>query len=302
MLLFGSGKRLSIDIDIVVSDRKVHLDTILDSICKTYRFTRFEETPRPTTFGIEKTHYKLYFFSVIEKKESYVMLDVVKEDILYQNIIRLPVDSLFVASNDAPVFVAVPDFNNLLADKLTAFAPTTTGIPYMIGDKEMGMEIIKQMYDIGCIVERADNASVILSVFLDIARKEIEYRDNKCSPEEVLDDIINHSLEICLRGNYGKADYAVLSKGMIQVKSFIFSEKFHLEKAITYAAKTAYIATVIKYEQKLIDKFDIKNIQEMKEWQIDGHLSNKLNKLKKSNPEAFFYLYRMSAIMASIWE
>ena len=31
----------------------------------------------------------------------------------------------------------------------------------------------------------------------------------------------------------------------------------------------------------------------MKDWQIDEPLNKKLNKLKKSNPEAFFYWYKI---------
>ncbi|MBK7097825.1 MAG: hypothetical protein IPH58_05105 [Sphingobacteriales bacterium] len=36
-----------------------------------------------------------------------------------------------------------------MGDKLTAFAPNTTGIPYFKKDDSMSMEIIKQLYDIG---------------------------------------------------------------------------------------------------------------------------------------------------------
>ncbi|MBW6492737.1 MAG: nucleotidyl transferase AbiEii/AbiGii toxin family protein [Lentimicrobium sp.] len=235
-------------------------------------------------------HYKLYFHSVIEEKESYVLLDILKEEINYQHITEVPIESFFIESDGDAIKVRVPDFNNILGDKLTAFAPNTTGIPYFKGEKEMGMEIIKQMYDIGCLVERADNAMVVSSVFSAFAKTEIAYRENKCTSADVLDDIIDNSLEICLRGNHGKANYAILSKGIIQVKGFIFSESFHLEKAISHAAKAAYMAAIIKYDQKEIRKFDVDKIQEMKGWQIKEPINNKLNKLKKSNPEAFFYL------------
>lgn len=72
-------------------------------------------------------------------------------------------------------------------------------------------------------------------------------------------------MEICLLGSHGKADFAILSKGITQVKSFIYSESFHLERAITYAAKAAYMAAVIKYGQKNVRKFDEAKIQGMKD-------------------------------------
>ena len=40
----------------------------------------------------------------------------------------------------------IPSFEDLLGDKLTAFAPNTTGIPYFKKDDSMSMEIIKQRW------------------------------------------------------------------------------------------------------------------------------------------------------------
>lgn len=302
MLLFGSTRRLSIDIDIIVPDKEIEFDDILEKICKEYSFTRFEEQPREAKTQIDKVHYKLFFQSTIEEKESYVLLDILKEEIHYQNIVEVPIDSLFIELDGTALSVRVPDYNNILGDKLTAFAPNTTGIPYKKGDKEMGMEIIKQMYDIGCLFDYADNPEVVSSVFSSFADTEIQYRGNVCTVSDVLDDIIDNSLEICLQGNHGKADFSILNKGIVQVKGFIYSETFHLEKAITYAAKAAYMAVVIKYKQKDIRKYDATKVLEMKDWQIKNPISNKLNKLKKSNPEAFFYLYQLSEIASNATE
>jgi len=297
MLLLNSSKRLSIDIDIVVPDKYVEFEDILKNICKDYGFTRFEKQKREVKTQIDKVHYKLFFESVVEGKESNILLDILKEDIHYQDIIEIPIDSFFVELDGTAIPVKVPDFNNILGDKLTAFAPNTTGIPYRKGDKEMGMEIIKQMYDIGCLCEYADNPEVISSVFSSFAHTEIQYRGAICAVPDVLDDIMDNSLEICLRGNHGKADFSILSKGIVQVKGFIYSETFHLEKAITYAAKAAYISTVIKYGQKEIKKYDAGKALEMRDWLIQEPIKTKLNKLKKTNPEAFFYLYQLSEII-----
>lgn len=126
MLLFSSSKRLSIDIDIIVPDKEAEFDSILEEICKEYGFARYEEQQRKAKTKIDKTHYKLFFHSVIEEKESHVLLDILKEDIHYQNVIEVPIDSLFVELDGTATQVRVPDFNNILGDKLTAFAPNTT--------------------------------------------------------------------------------------------------------------------------------------------------------------------------------
>ena len=295
MLLFNSEKRLSIDIDIIIPEKEKDLTEILKNICTAKDFTDFEKQKRVAGISIDKEHYKLFFTSALNNQESHILLDILKEDIHYQKIIELPIDSAFInRENDSPT-VRLPDFNNILGDKLTAFAPNTTGIPYCKSDKEMGMEIIKQMYDIGCLCDKADNPEMVAAVFSSFAETELEYRKNGSNIENVLDDIIETALSVCLRQNQGKSDFSILHRGIIQVKPFIFSEQFHLEKAITYAAKAAYIASVIKFRIKRFSRFS-KEV-DMKDWIITEPMNSKLNKIKKTNPEAFYYLYQMFKIM-----
>jgi len=295
MLLLNSEKRLSIDIDIIVPKKETDITKITENICKTKGFTHFEKQKRIADTNIDKEHYKLFFVSTINNQESHVLLDILKEEIHYQKIIELPIDSVFTCHEDKPIMVRLPDFNNILGDKLTAFAPNTTGIPYRKDCKEMGMEIIKQMYDIGCLCDKVDNSEIVATVFSSFAETELAYRENKSSIENVLEDIIETALSVCLRQNQGNSDFNILHKGIIQVKPFIFSEQFHLEKAITHAAKAAYIAAVIKFEIRNFNRFN-KDLN-MKNWIITEPMNTKLNKIKKTNPEAFYYLYQMSEIM-----
>ena len=298
MLLFNSEKRLSIDIDIIVPEKEADLAKILEKICKMKGFTHFEVQQRIAETNIEKGHYKFFFVSALNNQESHILLDVLKERINYQNIIELPIDSTFINHEDKPATVCLPDFNNILGDKLTAFAPNTTGIPYRKGSKEMGMEIIKQMYDIGCMYDKVDNPEIVSAVFSSFAETALTYRENKSSIENVLDDIIETALSICLRQSQRNSDFNILHRGIIQVKPFIFSEQFHLEKAITHAAKAAYIAVVIKFGVKYFSRFE-KDF-DMKNWTITAPMNTKLNKIKKTAPEAFYYLYQMSEIMRDI--
>jgi hypothetical protein len=295
MLLFNSSKRLSIDIDIIVPEKEKNLTENLKNICEIKGFTGFEKQERIAGTNIDKEHHKLMFVSALNNQESHILLDVLKEDIHYQNIIELPIDSAFVSQENEPTMVRLPDFNNILGDKLTAFAPNTTGIPYRKGNKEMGMEIIKQMYDISCLCDKVDNPEIVSAVFVSFAETELLYRGNKSNVENVLDDIIETALSVCLRQSQGKADFNILSKGIIQVKPFIFSEPFNLEKAITHVAKVTYIASVIKYGIQHFSHFS-KNI-DMTDWIIAQPMNTKLNKIKKSDPEAFFYLYQVSEMM-----
>ena len=296
MLLLGSTNRLSIDIDIIVPDKDKKIEEILKKVCKEKGFLRYEKNERTSATGIVKEHYKLFFQSAVEGKESFVLLDVLREDIHYKTITDLPVSSSFVKQEGEAVKVKVPDHNNILADKLTAFAPNTTGIPYTKGGKEMGMEIIKQLYDIGCLCEYAQNIAEISNVFKAFAKVELAYRNNTSSIDDVLDDVFENAISICLRTDYGNAKFENFSKGITQVKSFIFSENFHIEKAISHAAKAAYLSMLIKHGGTDVKKFD--KSTDMSKWTIEQP-TNKLNKLKKSNPEAFFYLYHTSELLKS---
>ena len=49
--------------------------------------------------------------------------------------------------------------DDILGDKLTAFAPNTTGIPYEKSGLSRAMEIIKQLYDIGNLFEQMASPS-----------------------------------------------------------------------------------------------------------------------------------------------
>jgi hypothetical protein len=127
---------------------------------------------------------------------------------------------------------------------------------------------------------------------------ELAYRGNKNSMEDVLNDIIETSFAVCLRQNTGNADFEIIGKGIAQVKSFIFSEPFHIEKAIVYAAKAAYLAALLKYGATEIKRYN--KAIDMKDRLIAAPMNTKLNKLKKTDAQSFFYLYQISEILISL--
>jgi hypothetical protein len=66
-LLLGSPHRFSIDIDIVLPNL-INLDDYFNIVLKQGNFYQIEESNR--SGSIPKQHYKFYFQSVIQKKES----------------------------------------------------------------------------------------------------------------------------------------------------------------------------------------------------------------------------------------
>jgi hypothetical protein len=63
-------------------------------------------------------------------------------------LIEKTLDTEWLKQNTPPVTLTVPDINSIAGDKLTAFAPNTTGILYGSGKEK---EIVKQLFDVGCL-------------------------------------------------------------------------------------------------------------------------------------------------------
>ena len=297
MLLMNSTRRLSIDIDIILPDSPSSLDEILNKAVIEQGFIRKELNQRMTQTNIKKEHYK-FFYAPIHKSnadEESVLLDILYEKVNYKNVIQIPVQSTFIPNKLDPVNVNVPSFEDILADKLTAFAPNTTGIPYFKNEDSMSMEIIKQLYDIGNLFDAVQELETVKSTFSNFVKAELSYRNQiSLNVSDVLDDIYQTALCITLRGGDGKGDFEQLSFGIQRVVRFIFSESYHLEKAIIHASKAAYLAVLIKHDANEIEKFD--NPLQLKDWTITAPLNTKLNRIKKSNPEAFFYWYKIAKL------
>ena len=301
MLMLEKSRRLSIDIDIMIDDNNLILNDIIHSIVQNKNFIRFEKQERKAGTDIEKEHYKLFFQSAIENKESHILLDVLKEDIHYQNIIETPIESVFIENSGKTVIVKTPDFNNLLGDKLTVFAPNTTGIPYYKGDKQCSMEIIKQLYDIASLFDIINDLTTTNDTFRKFAVVELAYRNlntntNNIHIQQVLDDIFQTSLCICLQGQIENENFKLLQDGIKRIQGFIYGEKYYLDTAIVNASKAAYLSTLISNNLTEIEHFEKNNVQELQNAIIENPLPTKLNKLKKSNIEAFFYWYKVYEI------
>ena len=293
MLLLEKPRRMSIDIDIIVPDANADIPATLDKVCAQQGFTGWEAVERQNKGLIHKTHYKLHFLSNVSRaREQFILLDVLHEQVGYSKTIQKPLTSSFIENEDAAVLVTMPDINSITGDKLTAFSPNTIGIPYSKGGHDRGMEIIKQLYDLSCLYEQVDDISIVREVFERFCAVESRYREHGFSPEAVLEDAQINALSICFRKAYDeRCQYEVLSKGAKQVNGFIFSERFSNEKAMVHAAKVAYLVELVK--QGINQKVLFDPAIDMRNWQISLPTDTRINKVKKSSPEGFFYLYHM---------
>jgi len=297
MLMLDKSNRLSIDIDIIIENNILDLSNIVHSIVQNKNFIRFEKQERKTDTNIDKEHYKLFFQSAVENKESHILLDVLKEEIHYKNVIETPISSTFIEYSGEIVKVKTPDLNSLLGDKLTTFAPNTIGIPYYKGEKNCSMEIIKQLYDIALLFDYTNDLTITNDTFRKFSAVELNYRKfNPADIKQVLDDIYQTSLCVCLQGQIDNEHFKLLQDGIKRIQNFIYGEKYYLDSAIINASKVAYLSTLIANNLTEVERFDRNNLQELQKAMIENPFYTKLNKLKKSNIEAFFYWYKVCEI------
>ena len=299
LLLKENIHRLSIDVDIICppgTDIEKYMGAFSD-----YGFTKVElvERKQHNDTAIPKSHSKFYYqvaYTNTTNAQSYILLDVLYEDIHYINPRSIPLESQFIRNEGGLLNVIVPSAEDILGDKLTAFAPNTTGIPYYKNGKSCAMEIAKQLYDIGRLFDTISNLRITAEAFQKIAVLELSYRSLPASLGQVFDDIRQTALCVSTRGKEGIGDFNLIQDGIMRVKSFMYKQAYNIENAIIDASKAAYLATSIEKGIHKIEHYagiptSIENIP------IPSSLPNKLNKLKKNIPEAYFYWGKTGALL-----
>lgn len=296
MLLGGITNRLSIDIDIICPPG-TDIENYLASF-REHGFTKIDLVERKSAGkDVPKSHSKFFYQLAYSDRggESYILLDVLYEDCHYFNTKEIPIESPFISIDGTPLFVKVPSVEDILGDKLTAFAPNTTGIPYFKGNKICSVEIIKQLYDIARLFERVSDLSVTSEAFHRIVKVEMSYR-NMDDIDDVFMDIIQTSLLIATRGKAGAGNFDILLDGIKKIRNFIHTSNYHLDHAIIDSARAAYLAACIKIGKTTLEKYS-GNPQIVNEMMIRESLPNKLQKLKKIYPEAFYYWSKTSELL-----
>jgi hypothetical protein len=291
MLHMDSAKRLSIDIDIICPTG-TNIKKFVQKHAQEYGFGDVKLVERVTPHNVPKTHAKFFYqvTYVTNTETECILLDVLFEDIHYHEVEQLPIQSRFLKLEGEPVLVNVPGKADMLGDKLTAFAPNTTGIPFFKGEKDCSMEIIKQLFDVASLFDVTADVTVVAETFKKFATVELQYRN--LDPEnitQVIDDIFQTSLCICLKGQLEPEIFKLLQTGTKRIQSFIHSEKYNIDSAITNASKAAYLSVLIANGITTAAHFDPQNIEPLRDAVIKEPLNTRLNKLKKSNIEAFFY-------------
>lgn len=298
-LLLPEPRRFSIDVDIVTTESRERIESILNEVTAKGIFTKWSlDDIRSYKPGVSKAHYHLHFYSNAEQKEKDVMLDILYEKHNYPEIIDGKIQSPWLQTDGSPTLVKIPTIDSITGDKLTAFAPETIGIQY---GRKKEMEIIKQLFDIGTLFDLIQNIETVKKAFDIVSRQEIGYRaEKKITTSQVLDDTISTARIIAFRGIHvddaGKTKFPEIAAGLEEIKSYIFTAPFRIDEAITASAKAAYLAAIIKTNQSKILKYSPEiNIGD---YLFTDPAYNKLNKLKNIPGGALFYWHHTLKLLS----
>ena len=285
MLMLENPRRLSTDIDIIV-DHGIDVDEYIAKAGKIFPFINVEEHLRKGLNDIEKRHFRFHFLSPRSGKEINILLDVVFEDNPYPVTHERPIRSTLLMSEGEDLTVTVPDKNSILGDKLSAFAPHTTGIPLGV-DKEL--EIIKQMFDCWTLIQEMDDYGTVSKVYGQISAIERGYRGLALSTEDCLKDTIDSCICIMGRGNIRPDEYRSFSKGIGAIQGHIFTGRINGENAGIYASEVMYLAACLltgqNYE-RILDHDAYRNVN------LTTKGIKKISSIRNTNPLAYAYMIK----------
>lgn len=311
VLLLQEGIRFSIDIDIVTTATREDVEEVLEKIKSDKRFTKIDLDERRSykKEGVPKAHYVLEFESVYDKTPGKLLLDVLYEKAGYPVIIQTPVKTKWIETVQ-PVMIATPDINSIAGDKMTAFAPNTTGIPYYKGGNSFAMEIVKQKFDISRLFLHISKMQVVHDSFHEFAKDGIRYRmaeetfnGKSLTPDDILQDIIDTCVLVTKReGNKEepfKTQFADMEKGIRSFgANFLMSGTFRIEDAVVAAARVAHLAARVMVKD--LSPLAYYSGQDIQQLTINNPEWNFLNKLKRQPDKSSFYYWYETLVLLGL--
>jgi hypothetical protein len=307
LLLFMQPiRRLSIDVDIQCGEPDERVDEILRAIANRPPFTHHAPDDRGEQCLPQRRHFNFFFESIVPKqRNAFIQLDIVKESTCILPVIQRPIHAPFLRV-EGETRVDIPTPEGLLADKLTAFAPRTLGVPLRKRDGSPGrtMQVAKQLFDVGELFGVADDLAAVAAAYALVAAQEATYRPRTppISQEEALRDTLNMCEEVAAHGLKGvpqSPDAELLLDGAGKLKSHLVSARFTHDEVRVAAARTALLAGLLLRNATgaLADhRYTEERFSLAESTPIAGRLAV-LNKLKRSVPEAGYYWQRVAALL-----
>jgi len=283
-------KRLSIDIDILCPLPDQDLNSILREIAEEPPFVRYEEDERGHHRMPARRHFKFYYAPTDTTTfYSHVLLDIVSEEPLHPHTDEVVISSsLFEITEE--IRVVVPTIENLLGDKLTAFAPETVGIPC---SENYAMQIMKQLFDIEVLFDAAADFEKVALAYAAICHAENNYRGGQFTYVQALNDTIETARLLChynLKGSSQNERQTLLERGRQALASHLIGGPFSQAQTKVAASKAAFLASCLRDGNAAAiaarKPYDIAQAASLRDIVLSDGI---LHRLRGGNPEAFYY-------------
>lgn len=165
VLVLGQARRFSVDVDLVTQVELAAIDAALTWVCAQPPFRSFAyDATRSHKDDVPRGHYYVFYDSALdqlllaEHPQRSIAIDLLFEEHNYPQVLQLPVASTFLHQAGEPLHVATPSVESIAGDKLTAFAPRTTGILYGQGKE---LEIKNFIFELPIPLHQRDVAEGI---------------------------------------------------------------------------------------------------------------------------------------------
>jgi predicted nucleotidyltransferase component of viral defense system len=287
--------RLSIDIDIATQATENEVQDAVTRIGQISPFFHAVHDQDRDAALPPKKHFRFLFPSAINNNRSTILLDVLYEPNPTPYCEPVLIKTPFIDCT-RELRVNIPSVESLLGDKLTAFAPTTIGIPYFDRRNENRQtDIIKQLFDAAALFDAATNLQVVTEVYTTVHANQCCYRERAFTEAQTLDDSIEAAMQLSahkLPGFTTTPTSQQLGAGVGSLANHLVNQPFGPDDARIAAGKVACLAAWLKSRpvDKPIDslRYSTTRINELRDKQI-GQPWPVLDRLKTLNIEAFHY-------------
>jgi len=160
------------------------------------------------------------------------------------------------------------------------------------------MEINKQLFDLGCLLDEVTDLEIAYLSFQKIAKEELKYRG--LVDTVTIADVLNDTIEVALllakrernKTEPNHARFQALNTGVRRFQSFLMDGKYTIEHAIETAAKVAFLAACFKHNQPT----SFKNLVDANTLLEDPNF-NFLNRYRKIKNATYLYWFNTLMLM-----
>ena len=163
-------------------------------------------------------------------------------------------------------------------------------------DCEIRMEVMKQMYDVGTLLDEFTDFNLVYDTYFKVAAEEISYRGNNITVGDAIKDTYMSAACIASRGTLSSEEYPLYVQGIRDLRGHIYAENYSPETAVGRAAKVMYMAACLLKRQPYENIVDPMEFSTQKFYTAD---MTKLKYLRKVNLEAYGYAIKAEHLMNS---